>query len=329
MRRHLLLALVALAGPLAAGAQSFDGKDWQAVCDNTRTCRAVGYQRDGDPAWISVMFTRQAGARAGVYGELSVGGNPDAGPAPASIKLMVGGKPAGTLAIDRQTRHAALPGGVVEALLKALVADVPVTATAGKAAWRLSGEGAREALAKMDELQGRSGSATAIVLVGPAGADAAMLPLAPPTVRAVRIAGTRAGDDELAARIVAMIPHDDRCPLLDDSQGRPGQAPRLWHLDANRVLVTTGCHAGADAADSGYWIANLRPPFAPQAVTLTGAGFDGASTLTSAQRAHCGTDQTWTWNGFQFELTASSGGGLCRGGAWDLPLVITQVIPAN
>jgi hypothetical protein len=329
MRRPFASVLMALACPLAAQAQTLVIKDWQAVCDNTRTCRVVGYQRDGDAAWISVLFTRQAGARSGVYGELSVGGNPDAAPAPASVRLTIAGKPAGTVALERQSHHAALAGGVVESLLKALVANAPVTATSGKGTWRLSGDGAREALEKMDELQGRTGTTTAIVRPGSAGADAIVLPMSAPTVRAVRIGAARAGDDDLAARIVTMIPHDDDCPMLDDSQSRQGQAPRLWHLDANRVLVSARCHAGMDDAGAGYWIANLRPPFAAQAVTLAGTGFDGASTLTSAQRSRCGADQTWTWNGFQFELTASSGSGLCRGGSWDLPLVITQVIPAN
>jgi hypothetical protein len=181
----------------------------------------------------------------------------------------------------------------------------------------------------MDELQGRAGTVTAIVQPGSASADGVMLPVATPTVRAVPIRAAQAGDDELAARIVTMIPHNDGCPMLDSSSARPGGVPRLWHLDGNRVLVSATCHAGTDDADAGYWIANLRPPFAPQPVTLAGTGFDGTATLVSAQRAHCGVDQTWTWNGFQFELTGSSGAGLCRGGDWELPLVIAQVIPAN
>ena len=329
MRTLLALVIAALAGPPAAHAQAFDGKDWQAVCDNTRTCRAVGYQRDGDPARISVLFAREAGPRAGVYGELSVGGG-DGGPAaPASVRLMAAGKPAGTVTLERASHRAALPGAAVESLLRALAANQPVTAVSGKTTWRLSGEGAREALARMDDVQGRTGTTTAIVQPGAAGADNVALRVAAATVRAVRIAGARPGDDELAGRIVTMIPHNDACPLLDDSGARPGDAPRLWHLDANRVLVATACSAGADDAATGYWIANVRPPFSPNAVTLAGAAFDGVSTLTSTQRRHCGADQTWTWNGFQFELTSSSGAGLCRGGDWELPWVVTQVIPAN
>ena len=331
MGKLLLSLLAALACPLAAHAQSFDNKDWQVACDNTRTCRVVGYQRDGDAAWISVLLTREAGSRAGVQAELGVGGNPDAPPAPASVKLAIAGKAAGTVTLDRESHHAVLAGGVTEALLKALVANAPVTGTYGKSTARLSGEGAREALAKMDEFQGRTGTSTAIVQRGSTGADTVMLRVSPPTVRAVRIGAPRPGDDDLAARVVTMIPHNDACPMLDNSQSRqgPGEAPRLWHLDANRVLVTAGCNAGMDDASSGYWIANVRPPFAPNAVTLAGTAFDGVSTLTSAQRSHCSVDQTWTWNGFQFELTASSGSGLCRGGDWNLPLVVTEVIPAR
>ena len=37
-----------------AGEQSFQYKDWQMVCDNTRTCRAAGYSAD---AFSSLTFT--------------------------------------------------------------------------------------------------------------------------------------------------------------------------------------------------------------------------------------------------------------------------------
>ena len=34
-------------GALAAGP-SISHNDWELACDNTRTCRAAGYHRDGD-----------------------------------------------------------------------------------------------------------------------------------------------------------------------------------------------------------------------------------------------------------------------------------------
>jgi hypothetical protein len=93
--------------------------------------------------------------------------------------------------------------------------------------------------------------------------------------------------------------------------------------------VTLRCSAATDGAVAGYWIANARPPFAVHAVTLAGAAFDGVAALRPAPASHCGVDQTWTWNGFQFELMSSSGSGLCRGAEWNLPTVVTQGNPAK
>jgi Protein of unknown function (DUF1176) len=334
MRVVVLSLLAAAAWPFAAPAQSLDSRDWQVVCDNTRTCRAAGYRREQDAPAVSVLFTRQAGVRAPLYGELQLG---QSGARPGSVKLVVGGKPGPTIALDRDN-HGQLGGAVVEALLRALAGNASVAFVSGKTTWRLSGDGALAALSQMDEAQGRSGTAGALVRRGTLSDDNVKLPLATPTVRAVRIAGgPRPGDDDLANRIVSMIPHNDDCPLLDDGEARadPNDAPQLWHLDANRVLMSVTCWRKPPASGRGYWIANQRPPFAPHAVTLSGSGFDGVATLVERQKpgAGCASDQAWTWNGYDLELTASATGGLCRGvvdgGPWRLPTVIAEVIPAK
>ena len=341
MRTLLLLALAALAWPLAAGAQSFEDKDWQLVCDNTRACRAAGYQRDDDAGpGVSVLFTRLAGARASVTGEVQIADMGEGAKPPSSLRLSIAGRPAGTVALARQGNRGELGGAQVEALLKALQGTGAVTFSAGRSTWRLSGDGAASVLLKMDDLQGRVGTASAIVRRGTLSEDNVKLPLAPPSVRAVRIGRPQPGDDALAGRIIAMIPHDDDCPLLDDPQARqePAGAPRLWHLDANRVLVSVPCWRGAYNTGDGYWIANQKPPFAARAVTLSASNFDEAtSTLLSSQKGRgvgdCGAEDRWTWNGYEFEQTASATSGMCRaisvGGAWTLPTVVTEVIPAK
>ena len=335
MRRLVFLLLAAFAWPLAAGAQSFDSQDWQVVCDNTRTCRAAGYQREHDDPPVSVLFTRLAGTRSPVFGELQLGAMGNS-PRPGNVKLMVGGKPAGTIALGRDN-HGQMPGAVVETLLRALAGNAGVAFVAGKTTWRLSGDGAPAVLAKMDDLQGRTGTASAMGRRGTLAEDNVVLPLTPTSVRAVRVAGVRAGDDELAGRVLAMIPHNDDCPLLDDGDARsdPRNAPRLWHLDANRVLVTVTCwRKGADSG-AGFWIANQRPPFAARALTLSATGFDETSTLQAAHKSAggCGSSDTWTWNGYEFEQTTSASRGLCRGvvdgGAWELPTVVSDVTPAK
>ncbi len=68
---------IALAAPTALPARaedgSFDHQDWQLVCDNTRTCRVAGYQRDDADMPVSVLLTRKAGTGTAVVGRVTFG----------------------------------------------------------------------------------------------------------------------------------------------------------------------------------------------------------------------------------------------------------------
>ena len=335
MRRFTLLLSAALAAPLAANAQSFDGKDWQVVCDNTRACRAAGYSAEGSDNPVSVLIARASGPGRPVFGELQLGALDARAVHPASVVLAIGGKPAGTIRVDR-SNHAELAPPVTAALLKALLAGSDVAFTAGKTTWRLSGGGAVDALQKMDDVQGRVGRVSAIVRKG-GGSDADVAsPMGAPRFEAMRIAaGSQPGDDALVVRVLAAIQSNAECPLLDD--GASQAKARLWHVDANRLLVTQPCRATADGTGNGYWLANLRPPYDARPMTYSGADYDGLGSIVAravgGPAGDCGSTERWTWNGFRFEQTYAATGGLCRGvkagGAWELPSLVTDVIPAN
>jgi hypothetical protein len=270
-----------------------------------------------------------------VFGELqlaTLGAHPVR---PGSVGLLIGGRPAGTIRLDAGN-HANLAPAATGALLKAVLGGTDVAFAAGKTTWRLSGDGAVDALQKIDEAQGRAGTQSALVRKGNAsGADVASA-MALPRFEAGNIPPNQApGDDALAVRVLAAIHSNENCPLLDDgaAQGRA----HLWHLDANRLLVTQACRAGADNAANGYWVANLRPPFDAKPLTYGGADFDGSGTITaratSGAAGDCGSVQAWTWNGFRFEQTYAATGGLCRGvkagGAWELPSLVSDVVPGK
>ena len=52
----------------------FSHKDREIACDNTRTCRAAGYQSDdNENPPVSVLLTRKAGPNQPVNGELMIG----------------------------------------------------------------------------------------------------------------------------------------------------------------------------------------------------------------------------------------------------------------
>ena len=334
MRRFALLLLAALAGPTAASAQSFDSQDWQVVCDNTRTCRAAGYSPAGSDAPVSVLFSRASGPGRPVYVELQLGTLDARSQRPGSVTMTIAGKPAGTIRLDKNN-HADLTSVAATALLKALAGGDGATFTAGKASWRLSGAGAVDMLQKMDELQGRAGRPSALVRKGTLNDADVASPMAVPRFDGSRIPLVpQAGDDALAVRVLASIQSQADCPLLDDG---PSQAKaHLWHLDANRLLVSQPCRAAAGDGDAGrgYWTANLRPPYAAKPMTYSGTDYDGSGTITErlpgAGAGDCGSAQAWTWNGFRFEQTYVATSGLCRGvkagGAWELPSLVSDVV---
>ena len=332
MRRIVPFLLAALGAPLAANAQSFDSQDWQVVCDNTRACRAAGYSAAGSDAPVSVLFSRASGPGRPVYVELQLGTLDARSLRPGSVVMAIGGKPAGTIRLDKNN-HGDLNASAAAALLKAVIAGSDATFTAGKATWRLSGDGGAAALLKIDEVQGRIDRPSALVRKGSLNDADVASPMAVPRFDGSRFGlASMPGDDALAVRVLASIQTQADCPLLDDG---PSQAKaRLWHLDANRLLVTQACRAVGNDTVRGYWTANLRPPFAAKAMTLSGIEYDGSGTITERVAAgdagDCGSAQAWTWNGFRFEQTYAGTGGLCRGvkagGAWELPTLVSDVV---
>ena len=329
--RRLVLAFVATLAPLAAQAQAFDVKDWTVTCDNTRACRAAGYSVEGSPLPVSLLLARGAGGSAAVYGELQLGVLDAHAVHPASVGLGAG-KTVVTIRIDRNN-HAELPAAATGAILKTLSVGGDVILSSGKTTWRVSGAGALEALQKMDDAQGRSGGPSALVRKGTAGDVSSAMAI--PRMSAARVPAVPQPDDAaLAVRVLAAILSTPDCPLLDD--GASQSQSRLWHLDANRLLVTQPCKAVAGGTAQGWWVANRRPPYDARPVTYAGE-FDGIATISAripgGSAGDCGTAEAWTWTGFRFEQTYAATGGLCRGvkagGAWELPSLVSDVIPAR
>lgn len=334
MRGLVVLVAAALGLPLAAQAQAFDSKDWTLACDNTRACRAAGYSAEGSAMPASLLLARAAGGSAPVYGELQLGVLDGRAAHPASVSLPGSGKSAIAIRLDRNN-HAELPPNAMLAILKSLSVGGDVILSSGKSTWRISGAGALDVLQKMDDSQGRSGGPTALLRKGSGNVGDIVSAMAIPRMSATRVPTIAQADDAaLAVRVLAAIQSTPDCPLLDD--GASQTQSRLWHLDANRLLVTQPCKPVADATARGWWVANRRPPYDARPVTYAGE-FDGVATITArvagGSAGDCGTVEGWTWTGFRFEQTYAATGGLCRGvkagGAWELPSLVTDVIPAR
>lgn len=351
----LLAALPALAwGVRAGGGDTFAHKDWQLACDNTRTCRAAGYQEEGGERAVSVLLTRPAGPRAAVTGQLRLGDFNEgdqawmaALPERASVGLWIDGQRVGALALDKGLSSADLPLPLVDALLAALRRDGRIEWRSGDVAWRLSGAGASAVLLKMDEVQGRLGTPGALVRRGQRDEALVLPPLPAPVVQAAAVPEAKAGTilapaqaSAMRARLRGSAGASDDCEALAVATAgdvantdADAEAITAWPLSSTQQLVEARCWRAIYNVGYGYWV--VADGQAPVQVTDIGSEYDGNGTITSVQKGRglfdCGWSETWTWDGRAFVHTDSSGDGMCRtvsiAGAWALPTWVAEVRP--
>ena len=323
----LALATAFQAAAAESDPPSFSYKDWELACDNTRTCRAAGYQSEaGSSDPVSILLTRPAGPGTAVEIDLQVGGEKDVR-GPLSLK-------AGTAEVrDLGTEVARLSQAQARSLLPQLMrAEQAVVTSAGGARWVVSLLGLNAVLLKMDEAQGRVDTPGALVKRGGKAESSVLAALPVPVVKAVRPAGARPGDAALATRIFPTL--DLREPKESCNQaGRiDASAISVDRLTDARVLVTLACGVGAYNEQSFVWIADDKPPYAARSLDATGDLDAKDGSLTSVQKGRGIGDCVWLeeahFDGQRFVRSHEAGDTLCRGfagGAWNLPRYVTRV----
>jgi hypothetical protein len=317
---------------------SFHYKDWEIVCDNTRTCRAAGYTAEDATHRASVLLTRRAGPNQPFTGEVQFADDDDGDEsASGSYQMSVAGQPLGKMLFDPKTGIATLTSGQTKALVAALLKNSPVAWRAGKASWTLSNMGVNAVFLKMDEFQGRLGTVGALVRKG-SKSEAMVLPALPrPVVTAVvpakslpTVKLTSAQQSGLFAELRKTTSVDDCENLGPNARQKPSL---ITHpLTKDSVVIQMTCWMAAYNSGDGIWIANRRSPFAPRLVTSMASNY-GDGEIFSSQKGRgigdCMGSDTWMWNGQDFIHTASATTGMCReiaaGGTWDLPTIVTEV----
>jgi invasion protein IalB len=349
----IALALVAAAGaasPTASGSAEslyFSHKDWQLVCDNTRTCRAVGYQAGEDEGPVALKLERKAGPGEPIKASLMIGLDEDGEakkgrPTELKLTMRIDGKAIGRVTVNRSELVAPLKEEQMAALLKALRRSTEVEWATKDLSWRLSDVGAAAVLLKMDEFQGRVGTVGAALKKGPHD-EARVLPALPtPVIVAAAVAKPKPGDDGFVKKHQAALrksllaaAKEDGCEELAQgtAEGRRLVASRL---SDSKLLVSGLCWRGAYNEGIGYWVVDEVPPHRAVLVTTSGSEYhDG--TISAAQKGRgigdCWSTDGWTWDGQRFVHTESSSTGLCKGigagGGWPLPTVVTEVRAAG
>lgn len=317
------IGLCAPAWAAVGAGVLFQHKDWSLVCDNTRTCRAAGYQSetsDSDP--VSLQLVREAGPGIPVHAELAVASDkPHTGP----LSLQVG-----TWGASRWVGNPApVPAEQVLPLLQHMLKAEGAEVRANGVRWTLSLSGLNAVLLKMDEVQGRVGTPGALIRRGKKPETDVLASVPAPEVAPVKPVAARRSDAALLPAILALVDKsvvDEACPpdMPRDTQ--------LFRLTGSKLLLSIGCMAGAYNTQTLLWLTNDRPPHAPRLLDVDGE-FDPASGEVHASQkirglGDCWHVKSWQFDGVGFALTSERVDPLCRGfagGAWQQPLHVSRL----
>lgn len=308
-------ALLALGALVAASAQAepreFVYKDWGAACDNTRHCEVVGYQQMEEGAPVTLWIGRDAGGNA---------------PLKAGLMAYVEGEDEGLLTIRagdvtiagiKQELTAEQIGRLLPALKKADSAQV----SDGKHQWTLSLAGLNAALLKIDDVQGRVGTVTALARPGNKPVSAVPAALPTPQLRAAPLPKPRASDKALLPAVLQALKGED----CEDAGSQNGA--ELYRISNSQLLVVRQCWLGAYQGSYSVWRVNDKPPYAPVRMMLPDiegkdqesaveAYFEGGVLSSYAKGrglGDCGGSDAWLWTASGFKLMESASGPLCRG----------------
>jgi hypothetical protein len=337
MKSAFIAAALSLAA-LSAGAAGAAGKalvafshnDWELVCDNTRTCRAAGYQAEsGSSEPVSMLLTRVAGPDKAVEVQLQVGGEGEVkGPLRLKVgKATVSGLKADTVTLDAEQARTVLP--------ELLKGDEATVAANGGKKWTLSLAGLNAVLLKMDEAQGRLGTPGALVRRGAKPESSVLPPVPAPVVNVVKPPKEKPGDAALPARIFPSLDIAAVKEQCNNSTDISAKALEVVRLSGSKVLLSLGCGMGAYNYSSLLWIANDKPPYAPVSLEANGDFDEKEASVTSGMKGRgigdCWSSETWHFNGNEFVRTGATGDGMCRGfagGAWSLPRYVSRIVGA-
>ena len=336
-----LLAAWAPASQAAESSLSFTHHDWMLVCDNTRTCRAAGYQdeyADNEP--VSVLLTREAGAGARVTARVMVGQYDD-GVLPRTLAMRIDDRDFGPLRLDGDGATAGLAPPQVAGLLEALTRDSEILFLGDEEGqrWALSDRGATAVLLKMDEFQGRLGTPGALVRRGNRSEADLPPPVPAPIIRMASVTGLHPDDGQLTAdprlrsALMETLPEDEECTGLE--AGEQEVPMEVARLDSDTMLVSVRCWRAAYNEGYGYWTVGEQAPYEPRLVT-TSASYHENGIIGASQKGRglgdCGWHASWIWDGRQFVQDSELTTGMCRlvaaGGAWQLPTLVREVVTA-
>ena len=348
MKKVLLIALLpftAIATPIQGFFENY--QDWDLICDNTGTCNMAGYQDGSD--LVSLLFRREAGEKAAAKSSLAISVNNERDKG-QPVEIMINGKLLSVVPkmidIDSNDKQiAALDDKQTAALLTALKDNANIEFISGQFKGKLSNEGAKAAMLKMDEFQQRLNTPSALIRQGQEK-HAVLAPQAAPKIQVAYIKNPsktelKRGEKQFDA-VLALLRKSadssaiDYCASLhDDSEQK---TITLYSLTHGKVLAEAVCLSGG-ASYTGYYavmdnklskveqVLENQYTFARYDEKLNALIVEGS--FKSGGIGDCWYGQEAAWNGKIFIRTAEYISGSCKGfigGAWGgLPTFVSEI----
>ena len=338
-----LLPLTAMATPIKGFFENY--QDWDLICDNTGTCNMVGYQ-DGSNL-VSLLFRREAGENAAVKSSLKISLN-NGGDKGKPVEIRINGK---LLSVVPKMEDIALEQQVValdekqtDALLTALKNNADIKFISGQFKGKLSNEGAKAAMLKMDEFQQRLNTPSALIRQGQEK-HTVLAPQVAPKIQVAYIKNPsktelKRGEKQFDA-VLALLRKSadssaiDYClSLHDDSEQK---TITLYSLTQGKVLAEAVCISGSAAYTGYYAVMDNKLSKVEQVLEdqYNFAYYDEKlnALIVEGSYKSSGLAESWygyeaAWNGKTFittaEYTSGSGKGFI-GGAWGgLPTFVSH-----
>lgn len=327
----MLTALVLAQNSMAEGV-SFSHKDWELVCDNTRTCRAAN-QGGNSSIRMAMLLARKAGQHTPVIMEFEafqLEEGDDYLKTLNKIETQVGG-----ISILDFDSYVAKKENLKN-LLRVMPDSEEMLFSAGDRHWTFSLAGLKAVLLKMDEVQGRVRTPGALIAKGTKPEKQVLPPVPIKTLVVPRIPPTTKQDRKLLDAVTGFL--YSKC----EGEGAACKdSRRIERLSKDKLLVSQwdGLQGYATMGISVFVI-NDAPPYNPvRAVDgekiISCEDNEEARVLKKGIIKSCGYSGgcwdtiSWAWTGSVFEKADETTGCVPGGAAWELPRVISKVLNKN
>lgn len=335
MKTFLLILISCIIYPAQADTIQpirFSHGDWEIVCDNTRTCRAAGYQRDEDELTLSVLLTRKAGSNTAVAAELIIGDVTD-DPLPDAVELKINSQSYGKIKLN-PNNMTPLSNSQRDALLGALPKTSKIEFIHHQKIWHLSDRGATAVLLKMDEAQGRLDTPSALVRKGTQDENKVLAEIPAPVIVKAPTLATKTIN--LSPDIIKTIEQSLDAGDCDYEDNNDSSSPVIYPLTEQYWLASRLCWLAAYNAGSNYWLIKSTAPYDAVLITDSGTDYD-QGVISESHKGRglgdCWSQTSWVWDGKTFVLSETFTTGMCKmvtaGGAWKLPTFVSDVREAK